>query len=165
MSTKNGKKSDLAQTYQFYLLGVKTKKQLLRQNQRVRFQLDFDDKGDSLKQVIQGLILLHMKIKDRYGNIIKNENKIRKWHICDMQAQICQMLILCIKHLDMLLIGMPKTMIYKRRAISKKRVYLKKELKSHKIRMRGEGKRVYNKYSNTRLYFEFYNVMNQHRRT
>lgn len=70
------------------------------------------------------------------------------------------MLILCIKHLDMLLIGMPKTMIYKRRAISKKRVYLKKELKSHKIRMRGEGKRVYNKYSNTRLYFEFYNVMN-----
>ena len=45
--------NQLNQSYRFYQVGHETRKMRQRQNQRVKLQVDFDDKNQTLMQVVQ----------------------------------------------------------------------------------------------------------------
>ena len=73
------------------------------------------------------------------------------------------MLVMCIHALEIEILRIPKSVMVKRRKISKKREILRKELAHHIKQMRGEGKRIKD-YTNQHIQYEFYKVMCSWRR-
>lgn len=59
-----------------------------RHTQRVKLQVDFDDKRQTLMQLVQAKMMLNEKFLDRYGRMIVNKDKNRKRQISNMLAQV-----------------------------------------------------------------------------
>ena len=102
-----------------------------RHTQRVKLQVDFDDKRQTLMQLVQAKMMLNEKFLDRYGRKVVNKDKNRKRQISNMLAQVKQTYVLAIKNLEMDLIGIPNSMKHKRQKLAIKREVLRKELTFH----------------------------------
>ena len=70
--------NQLNQSYKFYQVGHETRKMRQRQNQRVKLQVDFDDKNQTLMQVVQTSLMLSAKFVDNYGRPLKSRDLIRR---------------------------------------------------------------------------------------
>lgn len=93
-------------------------------------------------QVLLAETMLNSRILNRVGQPIKSLDLKRKHLIGFMQAQIKQTLILSIKLLEMDIFRIPKKLQFKIKKIRNRRNALRKELDYHKVKCKGEGRRI-----------------------